>query len=414
MNLEDQLQAALRRAADQDRDAGTGLGEVKGRARRIRARRRASAVAVAAAVVVVVGTPTALLIRDQSATTAPPAHRGSPAPTVTAVPTPPTPPTPTHTPTSRPSSTHNPTPSARTLASIPRGAATFVSWADATGVVHSQGSTSQLPGSMSPDVQFHELHGGWVVTGGDANTARVYDASGKQTASGRAAGIAVTADRTRLAWMMGGRLYESGLSTMGIVPPTPSPDPVTVPADAAVIGYLPQGPALLAGGGSLQVVSGNRTTTVPVQMAPTTTSQSAGLVGGVTGTPAQGDLAGAVYDVGAGRRLWQNGWRPVRFSDDGTLLAAVPVGANGDPSTIAILDARTGRVVAQTHSLGKGLFLGLSVAWDGHRLLFSAVGDHAKQAALLALDTTGTITRVSDVLTAQQAGGAYVVFEAQP
>lgn len=411
MNLEDQLQAALRRAADQDRDAGTGLGEVKGRARRIRTRRRASAVAVAAAVVVVVGTPTALLVRDQSATTAPPAHRGSPAPTVTAVPTPPTP---THTPSSRPSPTHNPTPSAGTLASIPRGAATFVAWADATGVVHSQGSTSQLPGPMSPDVQFHELHGGWVVTGGNANTARVYDASGKQTASGRAAGIAVTADRTRLGWMMGGKLYESGLSTMGIVPPTPTPDTVSVPANASLIGYLPQGPALLSPDGSLQVVSGSATTAVPIDMAAVTTSQSAGLVGGVTGSPAQGDLAGAVYDVGAGKRLWHNGWRPLRFSDDGTLLAAVPVGANGDPSTIAILDARTGRVVAQTHSLGTGLFLGLSVAWDGHRLLFSAVGDHAKQAALLALDTRGTITRLSDVLTAPQPGGAYVLFEAQP
>lgn len=408
MNLEDQLQQALRRAAEADRDAGARLGDVQGRARSIRARRRASAVAAAAAVVVVVGAPTVLLVRDHGGSAVPPAHRGSPAPTVTMAPTP------TRTPTSAPTPSRRPTPSARSLASIPRGAGTFVAWADGAGVVHSAGTTAHLPGTMGPDVQFHELHGGWVVTGGATDTARVYDDKGTRTASGRAGGIVLTGDRTRLAWMMGGKLYESALSTMGIVPPTPAPDTATVPAGASVIGYLPQGPALVGADGSLHVVSGNRTTTVAVGMSPLATSQSAGLVGGVTGTPAKGDLAGAVYDVGTGKRLWQNGWRPVRFSDDGTLVAAVPVGANGDPGTIAILDARTGKEIAQTHPLGTGLYLGLAVAWDNHRLLFSAVGDHGRQTAVLALDTAGTIRRLSDVITAQQPGGAYVVFEAQP
>jgi len=187
-----------------------------------------------------------------------------------------------------------------------------------------------------------------------------------------------------------------------------------VPADASVIGYLPQGLALTDAGNDLLVVAGDHATKVAVGMLPLSTSQSAGLVGGVTGTPAQGDLAGAVYDVASHQQLWQNSWRPLRFSDDGTLVAAIPVADNGDPSSIAILDARTGRVISQTHDLGKGLFLGLTVAWDNHRLLFSGVGDHGKQAALLALEASGRISRVGDVITAKQPGAAYVVFEAQP
>lgn len=412
MNLEDQLQQALRRAADGDRDGGVRLADVQGRARRVRARRRNSALAVAAAVVVVVGAPTAVLVRDNgTSTTPPPAHRGSPAP----VPTPSPTPRPTPTATPDPTPTRPSTPPARTLASFPQGASTFISYVGGDGVVHSQGQTSQLPGTMGPDVQFHELHGGWVVTGGTSNTARVYNDQGKLTASGRAAGIVVTGDRTQLAWMMGGKLYETALSTMGIVPATPTPDTVQLPADTSVIGYLPDGPALTDGSNNdLLVVTGNRATTVPIGMLPLATSQSADLVGGALGTPAKGDQAGAVYDVKTHRQLWHNSWRPVRFSDDGTLLAAVPVADNGDPSSIAILDARTGKVIAQTHGLGAGLFLGLSVAWDNHRLLFSAFGDHDKQAAVLALDTAGKITRVGNVITAGKPGGAYVVFEAQP
>ncbi|MGN6250554.1 MAG: hypothetical protein ACTHNS_01935 [Marmoricola sp.] len=413
MNLENELQQALKRAAAGDREPGVRLGEVQGRARRVRARRRTGALAAVAAVVVVIGAPTVALVHHDDSTP-PPAHRGTPAPVPT--PTPSSTPAPDPTPDPTPTTPTAPaTPAARTLASIPRGASTFVSWADASGLVHAQGRTAQLPGTMGPDVQFHELHGGWVVTGGDANTARVYDTSGRLTASGTAAGITVTGDRTELAWMMGGRLYETGLSTMGNVPPTPSPDAASIPAGSFLAGYLPDGPALLEGD-ALVVTSGSRATTVPLPAGffPMATSQSADLVGGSTGTPAQGDVAGAVYDVRAGKTLWQNSWRPLRFSDDGTLAAAVPAAENGDPSTIAILDARTGQVLAQTHDLGKGLYLGLSVAWDDHRLLFSGIGDHGTQAALLALGTSGDITRVSDVLDAARPGGAYVVFEAQP
>jgi len=136
MNLEDQLQQALRRAAAQDSDPGVRLGEVQGRARRVRARRRTSALAVAAAVVVVVGAPTALLVRDNGSSTPPPAHQGTPSPA-------PHPTPPTATPTG------NATAAPHTLASFPQGASTFISWADGNGIVHSNGQRSQLPGTMA-------------------------------------------------------------------------------------------------------------------------------------------------------------------------------------------------------------------------------------------------------------------------
>lgn len=419
MNPEEQLQQMLRRQAAQVEQEPRALGfdVVRKRARSVRRRRRATVTTLAIASVVAIAVPTSLALRDDGhvavVPTGPspsgrpaPTHTPSPYPTATKAPSP----TKTPTETPGPSRTQGSSPALDALASIPRGARTFLSYVDADGVVHGNGSTTHLPGTMSPSTQFTSYRGGWLVVGAD-NRLREYDGTGTVVASGSFGGMTMTVDRTRAAWVMGGRLYQGGLSTMGEATRSKG---VPVPASAALIGYVPQGPALLGTGNSIRVATGTGSLkTVPVMLFPTSTSQATGLVGGTIGTPAQGNVEGAVYDLKAHTRLWHNGWMPLRFSDDGTVVAACPAGENGDPSAIAILDARTGEVIARTPKL-KGLYLSRQVAWDQHRLVIPAVGAGATQAALLALDTSGKLTRVSDVEKSTKPGGAYLIFSAQP
>ena len=59
-----------------------------------------------------------------------------------------------------------------------------------------------------------------------------------------------------------------------------------------------------------------------------------------------------------------------------------------------------------------GVTLGWSVAWDGSRAVFEAVAG-GTQHALLALDVSGQLTRVSDVVTREPDEQGFV-FSALP
>jgi hypothetical protein len=392
---EDRLRAALRREAAHADGLGTGFERVRARAVGIRRRRRLTAAGLVAAAVVAVTVPTTLLLRDDNGSAPAPTHQPTGRPTGR----------PTHQPT-----TANPTPQVvHDLASVPRGAATFLGYVEGGGVVHRDGSTTQLPGTADVSTQFLPYRDGWLVGGGVDNRLREYDATGAVVASGRYGGMAVTADRTRAAWLSDDTLFQGGLSQMGEGAAASTP----VPASSELIGFLPDGPVITSGDTSVQIVDGGAPRTVQVGMTPTTTSQSADLVGGLTGTVARGDLQGAVTDLRTHTRLWQSDWRPLRFSDDGSLVAAAPAAENGDTSTLAILEARTGEVLAKTPAL-RGIWLTRDVGWDGHRLVIPAVGGHGSQAALLALDTSDGLTRVSDVVRSAEPGGAYLILEAQP
>jgi hypothetical protein len=402
MNTEDRLTEALIRHAHEMDGRDARLDQVLARAGAIRRRRRTVVTALAAAAVIAITVPTTVLLHPGGRTTPLPAHHGTPQPSPTQTGNPTTTPNPTK--------TRGPAPTLDDLAGIPRGSDTFLNYVDADGVVHSNGAISHLPGTMDPSTQFVSRRGGWLVAGAD-NQLREYDSTGSVVASGRFGGMVVTADRTQAAWIMGDKLFQSGLSTMG---EAVTPKGLPVPTSASLVGYVQEGVALSGDGGSIRIATGSGSLkALSVGLFPTTTSQATDLVGGTIGTPAQGNVEGAVYDLQTHARLWHNDWMPLRFSDDGTLVAAFPAGENGDPSTIAILDARTGKVIAHTPKL-TGLYLGRGVAWDQHRILIPTSGGVGTTAALLALDTSGRFTRASGIEKSAKAGGAYLIFDAQP
>lgn len=413
-NLEEMLRDSLGRQADRGAGIGPDLDGVLGRARTIRRHRRQGVAALAAAAVVAITVPTTLYLQANTNASGPPAitHQGMPSVGIAS-----TAPSATASPTTSPSGPGAATPVRySTLASIPRSGSTNVTYLDLAGHVHSDGTSTKLPGNVSGVTTFHDFRGGWVVYNDNTVKVTQYDASGKVMRSGRGGGtIAVSSDRTMIAWQTGSTLYWGSTNTMG----NGGPAAVTAPKDAALIGFLGGNPVLAKGNliETMPSASGNGTfrgfTPTDIAINALTTSETDDLVGGLTGTVAKGDLQGAVYDVETRTILWRNGWRPVSFSDDGKYVAAYPVGDNGDPASFAILDARTGKILAQTPRLGAGVYLDYGVAWEGHSIVFEGSGGKATQSALLRLSPTGTFSRVSVVATGPIGKAAYR-FEAQP
>jgi hypothetical protein len=169
--------------------------------------------------------------------------------------------------------------------------------------------------------------------------------------------------------------------------------PLTAPKDSSLVGFMPDGPVVTDGSNSLTVL-GTSGKTIPLPLMPDAVSQTTGLVAGTTGTVAKGDMEGAVTDPKTGALLWHKAWWPHSFSDDGKYVLATPFD-NGDPSSYAILDARTGKVIAQTPKL-KGVYLGLQVGWDDDTAVFNAFGGVTKEA-ILTLDLKGNLTRATDL-----------------
>jgi hypothetical protein len=415
--LEQQLRSSLARQASDDDPRSPDFGDIVARARGIRRQRnRRVGTALAAAAVVAIVVPTAVVLGSRQGSNAP-------APAVTDTPTV-SPSTPTSPPTS-PSSTPSTPPSSSpatsdstaapgaptysSLTAIPAGPTTTLTYLDQNGLVHeSAGTTARLPGKGTV-LSFAVYHGGWLVID-DPSTLRQYDSQGKLLAQGPDGSLAVSGDQMQTAFQTG-TTVKAGISTgMGNGEAT-----WRVPTGTSLIGYLKSQP-VVSDGTSLWALTGSGGTTklaLP-SMAPVALSDSAGLVGGVTGTPAQGNQQGAVADAATGRVLWQNDWEPDAFSSDGTYVAGYPVEDNGEPAQYAILDARTGRTVATTPKLGDKLHLGLSVAWEGDTLVFNAFDSNGGQV-LLSLDTSGTLRRVSPIERASNpAGGDTFRFAEQP
>jgi hypothetical protein len=276
-------------------------------------------------------------------------------------------------------------------------------------VLHTGGGTTRLPGKGTV-LSFAVYHGGWLVID-DPSTLRQYDGQGKLLTQGADGSLAVSADQMQTAFQTG-TTVTAGISTgMGNGETT-----WHVPAGTSLLGYLKSQP-VVSDGTSLWTLTGSGGTTkltLP-SMAPVALSDADGLVGGVTGTPAQSNQQGAVVDGSTGRMLWQNGWQPDRFSSDGRYVAAHPVEDNGDPARYAILDAHTGEVVAATPKLGGKLHLGLSVAWDGDTVVFNAFDSTDGGQVLLSLDTSGSLRRVSPIeRSTNPAGGDTFRFAQQP
>lgn len=382
-DLEQRLRSSLSRQADTQAGHRTGhghgadLADIFGRARRIRRRRAALIASVAAVAVAAIVVPAGVLMAARD-TSAPPA----PANTVT----------PTHSPA------HTKASSLSGLDSIPMGPPTKLTYLDPAGAMHHgedlpAGDQDRARTSVSA---FAPYHGGWLVAYDDMALAQ-YDANGNGDTEYRstAPAIAVSDDGTRTAWQIGHQVYAGVSSGTG-----EAESHWQIKSTEGLIGYLADGPVVSDGTGYTVLTGPGLRQRIASTITPTTVSQAAAAVGGVVGTVAKGDQQGALADATTGAIYWKGDWTPLSFSSDGTYVAAVPAGDNGDPSAVAILDSRTGAVVARTPTLNEQIYLGKDMAWDGDHVVFDvAPAEGRDEQALVALHTDGRFERVSPTLS---------------
>jgi len=128
--------------------------------------------------------------------------------------------------------------------------------------------------------------------------------------------------------------------------------------------------------------------------------------GDVSGTADNGD--GVVVDPDTGKHRWRSSvWRPEAFTPNGRHVVAFS--GTRDEVQHAILDARTGRVVAVVHDQGVGPGSVLDVRWeDDQRLLMLVTGQG--QSAVLRVDLTGAVTTAARALPADEVGGSAYQF----
>lgn len=385
--LEDQLRSSLNRTADARPASAPDLGDVFGRARTIRRRRTGLVAGVAAAAVLAVVVPTAVIMSSDDSGQ----HGIAPS---TSTPDP----SQVSTPTSEPSATAaTDAPTGLGIGGVSIGEHTAWSYLDPQQHLHAGGAS--IPAGLlkhdgAPLQGFTPYHGGWITTYDLATV--VSDNTGKILQQGKGGSLAVSSDGTRAAWQIGNTVTAGIASGMSDTEST-----WHLKQDETLQGFLGDGPVVSAGNGSFTVLGAQgRRTTIASEVLTTTASDAADLVGGVLGSPAT-TYEGAVADGTTGQTLWHNEWRPMAFSPDGRYVAAVPVGDNGDPSAYAILDARSGAVIAQTpDSIANKVYLGWQVVWESDDSIlfqgFEAGGE--RRAALLRLTTDGLFNQASEPL----------------
>jgi hypothetical protein len=271
------------------------------------------------------------------------------------------------------------------------------------------GSTARLPDPTAPVEDFTSYHGGWLVAvGGGESRVRWYDNTGALRSDGPAVPIlAVSDDGTRTAYAQSGAIHIGISSGMGEGEQT-----LTGNADQLwPVGFLR--------GGALVYEAGERT--VAVQDGPTLAQMDlASAVSAEADLIAGDDPDGnTIVLTGDGRVAWTSKtWAVSAFSPDGRYAAATSRNSStgGDSSTVAILDARTGRVVAQ-HALPEApVSAGPPPVMDVDGSLLVAVTDgDTLEETVVRLDRDGTLTRATPVFPVSPSSDAtYVVFATRP
>lgn len=396
--LEEQLRSSLNRTADARPITGPDLGDVFGRARSIRRRRTAFVAGAAATAVIAVVVPTTVILSDD--------HGGGSGLTP-ATSSPATSAPATSSPSTSGPSTSGPSASASTADETPRGLGiggisigehTQYSYLDPQQHLHGGGSLSNalLKHGGAALSGYTPYHGGWVLTYIDADWIMQVDGSGHVVREGRGDLVTTSSDGLRTAFQIGRTVYAGIASGM-----SDGEQVVHLAPDEALVGFLGDGIAISNGTGVTVVTSDGGRTGITDALVPTAVSQVGNLIGGVQGTPAAADQEGVMADGTTGDVLWHGEWQPMAFSQDGRYVAAVPVVDNGDPSAYAILDARTGAVLARTPaSIADRIYLGLRVVWESDDAIlfqgFEASGEH--RAALLRLTTDGLFNQASEPL----------------
>jgi hypothetical protein len=389
--LEEQLRSALNRQAEARPAAGPDLADVFGRARSIRRRRTAIAAGVAAAAVLAVVIPTAVVLGGQDGSD----HGIAPA---TSSPTPSAPSTPSSTASETTATDPSTAPGSLGIGGISIGSHTQWTYLDPQQQLH--GGSAAIPAALLkhggvPLDAFMPYHGGWLLSYDSGLTILEADNTGKIIAQGEGGAMVSTSDGMQTAFQIGSTVHAGIASGMGESEAT-----WQLRRSDYLVGYLDDGPVVSSGdhGYAILTPDGGRTP-VDSEITARAASSAAGLVGGVTGTVEHNNLEGAVVDAATGAILWHNQWRPVAFSPDGKYVAAYPVRDNGDAEAYAILDARTGAVLAQTPSSVAGkVYLGGSVVWDtDDSIVFTGLEAQApRREALLTLKVDGTFDQASE------------------
>jgi hypothetical protein len=114
---------------------------------------------------------------------------------------------------------------------------------------------------------------------------------------------------------------------------------------------------------------------------------------------------------------WESSdWIVWGFSADGRYAAATDWSGGGSDASIAILDARTGRVVAQHALPGAPISMGPSPVMDVDGTLLLAVTDgNTLEETVLRLDRNGALTRATRVFPLDPGSDStYVLFSTRP
>jgi hypothetical protein len=393
MNDEDLLRSALRAKAT-EASSGLTLDDVRHNAARARrATRRRMVVALAAAAVVAVVVPTVVLLR-------PTTDQPSPAPSPS--------PSPSGLPTTSPSPT--PTTSAKgVLSGLPRTGAPSITYEQDRTVHLSSGGTTVLPGSGTV-AAFMGYHGGWLVADDDTGKVRWYDNTGTMKKEGPGLGLfAVSIDGTRVAYPMSGKIHVGIASGMGGGEQTVA---VSDPQDVWPVGFLRDG-SLVYNDARRVKAAGPTSATLPASMVR---ARAVSVDDLVAGEDDQGTCL--VYSMDRQYLRWSSpAWSVWAFSPDGRYAAATNSPTGGDFSTLAILDARNGRPVAELPLLSAGIVLDKGPVFDTDgSLLFSAIDQATHARAILRLDVHGTLSRASDLLGSRTsvAGSSPFVFATGP
>ncbi|HET9499760.1 MAG TPA: hypothetical protein VFO98_05835 [Marmoricola sp.] len=373
--MSSQLERDLSRTLDEHATEATGaieLQDVRHHAHQLRrATQRRWATGLAAAAVLVVAVPAALLLPGDE-TTGP----VDPSPTPTAVPD------------KLPEPTRTSAPDESVLAELPAGAGPNWPYLHEGQVQFSNGATAALPGGAAAVKTFVNYRGGWLVADDATATTTWYDNTGAAVRSGRGLSIVTSSDALRVGYLMADRAHLGDTTGMAEGEQTwPTPGVLD-----GLVGFVRDGLVVTAGGGDVRLLAWDGTTKAVAHLqAATASSDAADLVGGLVDHD-----QGAVVDLSTGRALWTEGWRPLAFSPDGHLLAAVPLADNGDPSELAILDARTGATVARTALVTNRIYLRGTPVWeDETHLLFVADSGPTPAEAILRMGTDSGLERAT-------------------
>lgn len=383
---DERLSRLLHERADGQRPAPIPFGEVVGRARVVRRRRRTAAAALAAAVVAVIAVPTALVLGGEPDAAPPPSHQVTPSPTPS------------------PSPSKNALPGLA-LSRVQLGTAPSIPYV--TGhTIHLGSTTVTIPSTIRTPAAVAAYHGGWLVQDQRGPGAQ-FDNQGRTLRRGIGE-LKTSADGVQIAFgarngkVLVGTEMAEGVQSFGIAKP------------GHVVGFLSGGRLIYddnAGQpGSVLMMGNGPQPPLGALFGATDANESTDLVAGMTD-----QTEFAVVSAASGKILWRSKqWVPLSFSPNGRYVSATPPRDGGDVERLAILDARSGRLVTTLRLGSRGLSLQANPVWESDTsMVFGVEEQRAPVQAILRLSADGSVDRATAVRRSPTPYAPYA-FAARP